>query len=113
MIFPGYTIPTLRWLVENEPESLEKSSYNLYCKDLVRYKLTGRIALDRSDLAYMPFDIRKGELSEELMKICGIDSVLHIFPEIIESGDIAGYVLPEVAKSVGLPSWYSGCWRVG
>ena len=104
VIFPGYTIPTLRWLVENEPESLEKSSYNLYCKDLVRYKLTGRIALDRSDLAYMPFDIRKGELSEELMKICGIDSVLHIFPEIIESGDIAGYVLPEVAKSVGLPS---------
>jgi len=24
------------------------------------------------------------------MKICGIDSLLHIFPEIIESGDIAG-----------------------
>ena len=104
VIFPGYTVPTLRWLIENEPVSLEKASYNLYCKDWVRYKLTGRIALDRSDLGYMPFDIRKGELSEELIKICGIGSARHLFPEIIESSDIAGYVLPEVAKAVGLPS---------
>jgi len=59
VIFPGYTIPTLRWLVENEPASLEKTSYNLYCKDLVRYKLTGRIALDRSDLAYMRLTFAK------------------------------------------------------
>jgi sugar (pentulose or hexulose) kinase len=104
VIFPGYTIPTLRWLVENEPASLEKARYNLYCKDLVRFKLTGRIALDRSDLGYMPFDIRNRELSDELMKICGIDSTRKLFPEIIESGDIAGYVLPEVAKAVGLPN---------
>ncbi len=69
----------------------------------MRFKLTGNIALDRSDLGYMPFDILKGVLSEKLMKICGIDSTRRIFPKIIGSGDIAGIVLPEVAKAVGLP----------
>ena len=101
-IFPGYTLPLLRWLFENEPEMLEKARYNLFCKDWIRFKLTGKIFVEHSDLGYMPYDIRREDYSSELLRKCGISETRRLFPEIIESNDFAGTVQTEAATATGL-----------
>jgi len=101
-IFPGYTLPLLCWLLENEPVSLEKTRVNLFCKDWIRYKLTGQIAVEHSDLGYMPYDIQRGDYSDELLKVCGLSSIRRLFPEIMPSDAIAGVVQPDAARETGL-----------
>jgi len=101
-IFPGYPLPLLRWLHENEPEVLEKAHHYFFCKDWIRFKLTGQVNIDHSDMGYMPYDIQKSELSRELMKLCGLTSQIHLFSKIVNSDEIVGYVQPIVAEQTGL-----------
>lgn len=103
-IFPGYPLPLLRWLLDNEPDSLEKARYYVFCKDWIRLKLTGEVDIERSDMGYMPYDICKGELSKELMQLCGISSTQHLFGDIVESDKIVGVVQTAAAEQTGLES---------
>ena len=101
-IFPGMTLPSLRWLLDNEPETLKKAKY-LFCgKDWVRFMLTGDIHSDESDLSQMPCDARARGYSNELYKLCGIESLRDLFPEVIESHAVAGTVTTQAAKETGL-----------
>lgn len=103
-IFPGYPLPLLRWLLMNEPEILEKARHYIFCKDWIRFKLTGQVNIDHSDMGYMPYDIQKGELSGELMNLCGLTSQSRLFGKIVDSDEIVGYVQPHAAEETGLRS---------
>lgn len=101
-IFPGMTLPSLRWLLENEPSTLKKAKF-LFCgKDWIRFKLTGDIHCDESDLSQMPCDVRTRGYSEDLFRLCGIDSLHHLFPEVIDSQAVAGTVTRQAALETGL-----------
>jgi sugar (pentulose or hexulose) kinase len=104
IMFPGYTVAVLRWLKENDPDSLDRARWTLFCKDWIRFRLTGDIASEHSDVAYMPYDIRERDYSDQLLRACGIESTRRLFPDVIESADIAGHLLPDVAAEVGLPA---------
>lgn len=101
-MFPGYTLPVLCWLKEHEPKPLKQAKHLLFCKDWIRYKLTGEIATDPSDPSYMPFDIKKGTYSDELLQICGLRNTRHLFPPIIGSGAVAALLKSDVSKDLGL-----------
>ncbi len=101
-IFPGMTLPSLRWLLENEPDTLDTARY-LFCgKDWVRFNLTGDIHCDESDLSQMPCDARTRGYSNELFELCGIESLRGLFPDVIDSDAIAGTVTSEAARETGL-----------
>jgi len=102
IVFPGYTVAVLRWLQKNEPEALEKARWTVFCKDWIRFCLTGEVASEHSDVGYMPYDIRKAKYSEELLELCGIEKHRRLFPTILKSDELAGYLLPHVAEEVGL-----------
>jgi sugar (pentulose or hexulose) kinase len=102
IMFPGYTVAVLRWLQEHEPETLERARWSVYCKDWIRFKLTGEIATDHSDAGYMPYDLRASEYSDTVLRACGVESARRLFPDVLESGDVAGRLLPEVAAETGL-----------
>ncbi len=104
IVFPGYTVAVLRWLQENEPETLKNAHRTIFCKDWIRYRLTGKVASEHSDVGYTPYDIRKSVYSEEIFELCGIESLRHIFPEVMQPGDVAGELLSDVAGEVGLPA---------
>ncbi len=104
VVFPGYTVAVLRWLQEHEPEALERARWTIFCKDWIRYCLTGEVASEHSDVAYMPYDIHKSDYSDDLLDMCGIKSLRRLFPPVLEPGEVAGHLLPEVAREVGLPA---------
>jgi len=101
-IFPGYPIAVFRWLRDNEPDKIQNAKYNLFCKDWIRYQLTGEIAVDHSDMGYFPYDIANKSVSNSLMNLCGIQDFEELIPKIVEPGSIAGYLKKEIADELGL-----------
>lgn len=100
--FPGYTLPVLRWLADNEPESLAAATHLLFCKDFIRGWLTGTWATEESDASYAPFDIRARAWAPRLFALSGTERYAHLLPEIA-SPDRTDPLLSKVAGELGLP----------
>jgi sugar (pentulose or hexulose) kinase len=81
--FPGYTLSVIAWLAAHEPAVLEASSVLLWCKDWLRFRLTGVAATDESEASYVPFDIVRRTWSEELFELTGTAPWWRLFPELL------------------------------
>jgi sugar (pentulose or hexulose) kinase len=102
-IFPGYPVALMKWLSESEPDTLKTAHRNIFCKDWIRYKLTGQICVDHSDMGYFPYDIKGRVLGDRIFDICGIRECKKLIPEIIEPEDHAGWLLSSIVEDLGLP----------
>jgi len=101
---PGVTVMVMRHLLNEEPDVLDRAAHVLIGKDFIRYRLTGSIATDPSDVSWIPGDAETSGYSEELFELCGLGPVRHLFPPIMGSGEIAGQVTEEAARETGLPA---------
>jgi len=66
VLFPGSLLSILKWLKENEYETLLHARHVLYCKDWLKFKLTNSISTDETD-GSIPF------------LISGTDVILRIY----------------------------------
>jgi sugar (pentulose or hexulose) kinase len=98
----GCTLPLLRWLAENEPQSLDKARYILCCKDWLCFKLTGAIHLDPTEACVLPGDARTRGYSEPMFDLLGVKAYRHLFPPLQPSEKVVGEILPEAAQLTGL-----------
>ena len=97
----GFTAPKILWVREHEKEIYDRCSAILLPKDYVRYRLTGKIAMEISDASGTNLlDIKQRQWSTEILQSLKIDRSL--LPEIIESTDIAGQITSDAAKATGL-----------
>ena len=97
----GFTLPKIIWLRNNEPENFSKLYKVLLPKDYIIYKLTGRMVSEVSDAAGTAiYDVKNKQWSKELADMLDLD--ISIFPEIIESFDVAGKVSKKLAEELGL-----------
>lgn len=99
--FPGYTLSVLAWLAEHEPESLQRASALLWCKDWLRWRLTGVQGTDESEASYVPFDIVSRAWSDELFDVTGTAAWRGLFPDLLpprQTSPLHG----EAARATGL-----------
>lgn len=97
----GFTAPKILWVRKHEKEIYDKCSCILLPKDYVRFKLTGKKAIEISDASGTNLiDIKKREWSLEILNALNIDPSL--MPEIIESSAVAGTITKEAAALTGL-----------
>ena len=101
-LMPGITLMILSWLNANEPEIRDRAKTVLSAKDYLRFRLTGALATDPSDVSFVPGDIDKRTHSDRLMTLLGADGWKPKMPEIISSGAIAGEVHEQAAMATGL-----------
>lgn len=100
-IFPGFLLPSLLWVREQEPEVFERIDCVLLPKDYIRLRLTGERATDASDAsASLAFDVGRGAWAEELLRALGLDASL--FPRVYPAGQIVGEVSARAARETGL-----------
>ena len=100
--FAGFTAPKILWLKNNERESFDKISKIMLPKDYINYRLTGVFCTDYSDASGMLLlDVENRCWSGEMLDICGITE--DMMPQLFESYDAVGTVLPEIAKELGIP----------
>ncbi len=101
--FAGFTAPKLLWLQKNEPENFAKIAKIMLPKDYLNYRLTGMHACDYSDASGMLLlDVKNKRWSKEMLDICGVNESQ--MPKLFESYEVIGTVLPEVAKTLGIPA---------
>ena len=100
----GCTLPLLRWLAEEEPESLGRATAVLGAKDWLRYRLTGQIASDPTESSVAPGDARTRGRSERAIDLLGLRPWRHLLPDPRPSEAIAGHLTAEAAAATGLPA---------
>lgn len=100
---PGAALLSLRWLKENEPRKYDKIEHILNLKDVVRFKLTGEIALEISDATFSFTNHQTQEYDEELLELAGVEEKRSALPELKSTSyEIAGYTTKEVERKTGI-----------
>ncbi|MBQ3787072.1 MAG: xylulokinase [Lachnospiraceae bacterium] len=100
--FTGFTAPKILWVKANEPDNFARIKKIMLPKDFIAYKLSGVHCTDVSDASGMLlFDVKNRTWSDEMLKICDVKK--EQLPQIFESYEKVGNLLPEVAKELGLP----------
>jgi len=98
-----YTVPQVLWTKKNKQELFNKTDKVLIAKDFLKYLLTGNMVTDPSDASGTgTFDIRNGKWSDKAFAIVGLRKGL--FPEVLPSTSIIGYLSESSSKILGLPS---------
>jgi xylulokinase len=99
----GFMLPGWLWLVENEPKTAASTEHLLLPKDYIRYRLTGSIGSEPSDASStLLFDPHNRAWCLPLLQEIGL-SPDHL-PPIHKSSEVAGGLLPEIARECGLLS---------
>ena len=100
--FAGFTAPKILWMQKHEPEYFARIDKIMLPKDYLNYRLTGVHACDYSDASGMLLlDVQHRCWSKEMLAICGVKETQ--LPKLFESYEVIGTILPEVAKTLGLP----------
>jgi xylulokinase len=90
----------LRWLLENEPETMASTSRVLLVKDYVLYRLTGRLAGELSTRGFSYFfDVQAGSYWGSMLDFCGIRT--EQLPELVPAG--TPFTFSSSARDLDLP----------
>lgn len=98
----GNQMMLLKWMKNHRKESLDKGCHLIFCKDFIRYKMTGKIQTDITDSFTSLLDVQTNEVAVELMKQLEIEEYSSYIPKVVEPDEIVGTILDEVADEVGL-----------
>lgn len=91
--FPGLAPVLLEELRETDPDAYARADRLLYCKDWLRFKLTGEKTTDYTDASRHFLDVRSVEgYSAELAERLGLPDALRLAPEIRASDAPGGTV---------------------
>ncbi len=102
-IWPAQPNALLRWLIDNEPESVERARWLFMCKDFVRFRLTGEAFMERTDMSGTSLiDVGTGEYDDSLLDAWGLSSTRRLMPPLRDSADLCGQITPTVAAQTGL-----------
>jgi len=101
-LLPGFTLPKLIWVRENEPEVYARIASILLPKDYVRYRLSGVRATDVADASGIGLmDIARRAWSDDLLRVWDVPRAW--LPELYESTAICATLSAEAAAAIGLP----------
>jgi L-xylulokinase len=101
--WPAQPNALLAWLKQNEPKNYERLGAILLVKDYIKYRLTGEISSDFTDMsATSLLDVRSKSYSRELMGLYGLAEAYDALPPLKQSSEIAGRVTASAAQETGL-----------
>lgn len=100
-ISPGFLLPSLMWIKDNEPYHYERIDKVMLPKDYIRYRITNEIGTDTTDgCGTLIFNSSERCWAEGMIR--DLDLSMSIFPVCREPYEIAGYVTNRTAKETGL-----------
>ena len=101
-VFTGNQNCIVKWMDENEPQSLEKAKYFLHLKDYLFYKFTGEITTDATDQSLIFVDQHKRQYMDKTFELCGIEKYRNKYPPLKSAKENAYKILPGLADRLGL-----------
>jgi erythritol kinase len=102
--WPGTAGAALRWLADEEPETLEAAAHILFCKDWIGYCLTGKITTDFSDATIPFYNLETKQYAPEAFALLGLPDLSSKFAKPRLATDAAGMIRSDLAQTLGLPA---------
>jgi L-xylulokinase len=101
--WPAQPNALLAWLKKNEPHNYERLGAILMVKDYIKYRLTGEITADYTDMsATSLMDVRNGCYSRELMALYDLPEAYDALPPLRHGSEVIGQVTTVAAAETGL-----------
>src|SRR5271168_148256 len=98
---PNFTLTKLLWVKEHEPQVFARTAHILCPKDYVRFRLTGKYAIDVQEASgTLLLDVTNRRWSSEVAAAAGIPESW--LPEVFESPEVCAQISPEAARLTGL-----------
>jgi L-xylulokinase len=102
-LWPGKPAPLLAWLEAHEPEALARAERALFCKDYLRFRLSGAFGLEISDLSSGGLvDQGARRFAPAILDHFGLGRYARLYGEGLEPLTIFGAVTNEAAAATGL-----------
>ncbi len=102
-LWAGQPPAIITWLKKNEPDVLKETRWFMSAKDYIRYLLTGEIYIERTDISGMSlYNVVEDRYDDRIFSMLGLSEYKHIFPEVKDSCDICGRIVPDIAAATGL-----------
>jgi L-xylulokinase len=102
-LWPAQPNALLAWIKKNEPQNYERIGAILMCKDYIKYRLTGEITSDFTDMSGASLmDVRNKRYSRELMALYDLAEVYEALPPLKQCFEVAGQVTRTAAEETGL-----------
>ena len=102
--FAGSPLALGAWYYDHEPEKMEQAKYLVFCKDWIKFCLTGEIVTDTSDLSDASLvDVWSRKYNRELLEGFDMERIYALLPPIRSSMEIIGTVTKEAAAKTTLP----------
>lgn len=92
----------LAWVGQNEPERFAAIGHLMFCKDWLRYRLTGTVATDPTDASTAFTNARTQAYDRDLLALLGLEAVRTALPPIRPSSGTIGTVTQAAADATGL-----------
>ncbi len=97
----SYSLCKILWVRDHQPEVHAAAHKFVQAKDAIVARLTGVFVTDPSDASSMNlYDLENGTWSERILEAVDLDPAK--LPDLKQSTEVVGEVLPEIADEVGL-----------
>jgi len=97
----SYTAAKMMWVRDHQPDIFAEAHKFVFAKDFIVARLTGKFVTDFSDAGGTNlYDLEAYDWSPTLLEAANLDR--SVLPELHESTDVVGEVLPSIAEEVGL-----------
>lgn len=95
-------VSLLKWIELHEPERFARIGHVLFCKDWLRFCLTGVIATDPTEASSSFTDVNTQTYSDDVMALYGLTAIRRALPDIVPSAAQAGRITAFAAAQTGL-----------
>lgn len=99
--FVADPLSLLGWLKREEPAAYDAIDRILFCKDYLKYRLTGEVSTDETEASVF-FDLARDEYSAAVFELLGLDDCVDALPPVVPSWEVCGEVTPAAAERTGL-----------
>lgn len=100
--FAGSPSTLLAWLARHDPTVLDRTRWILFCKDWLRFRLTGGVATDPTEASCAFTSARTQNYVDEVWELYGLPVLTDRLPPLRNCDEVVGEVTPAAASATGL-----------
>jgi L-xylulokinase len=103
-LWPGQPLALFAWLERQAPELVGRAASLVMCKDFIRYRMTGEIAAELTDLSSAGLiEGKTGSYDRSTFEVLGVQRVYPLLPQrVLLPSEVCGAVSPACASRTGL-----------
>lgn len=99
--FGADPLSVLGWLDRHEPAAIDRIDTLLFCKDYLKYRLTGRRCTDEMEASVF-YGVGEDDYDHGIFDALGLSVSPEVLPDVVPSGSVCGHVTDEAAAETGL-----------